>query len=542
PALAAEVRRQQQILIVQLMPALAGVNILNAGLVSLLFSAHADPRVIACWYAVVFSCCVYQFWVWLRLRRRPIPEHVSGRGLRRAAAFTFVQGLLWGATALTHYPAENAPLQMVLTLTAAGMIAGTVAMMNPIPSCTVRFVVGVSAPFTMRLLLEGEALHATAAVMGLAFAAALYFGSLRSYWQLKEMVRSNLQTERAKTVLDNAIEASNDGFAIFDADARLVTANSRYRHWFPDQDEMRGEPGGEMRQVADGSWVLSKNQSIDQGGFVSVHADVTALKRREEELTHAKQVAEEADRAKVEFLSNMGHELRTPLNAIIGFAQIMEQQIYGEMGDPRYLEHVDEIRQGGKRLLTVINDILDMARIESSRYELEEDELDVAPAIDWVIGVCREQEEEGGERAVEVEEDVRLHCLLVDPRAFKKILINLVGNALKFSEEGSPAGVRTRLEEDGSAVFTVWDRGKGIPADRLEEVTRPFIQVQSVLRKTHQGSGLGLAIAKSLTEMHGGALTIRSAVDEGTEVEVRLPAACVVDPDEGPVELLKRVA
>ena len=521
-------------LIYQLSLVLGVMNIVNGAICVFVFGVAGQSLVgLFVWYALLVMAAGLQIYAWMRVRNRPPPKRVSVRSMKRAETLTLVFGCLWGAFAVLFYPPDAIPYQLFMCLIVAGNSGGVSSLLNPAPTLTRRFLIAVNAPLACRMLIDGQEFHIALVLLAVFFAVALYRGSMRSYWQLKEMVQSNFQTEQARSLLDDAIESANDGFAIFDSEGQLLTANSRYRHWFPDDGVHAPVDDGAPHKVHDGDWVLSKSRPIRQGGWVSVHADVTALKRREEELLLAKQNAEEADRAKAEFLSNIGHELRTPLNAVIGFSQIIRQQIYGDIGDKRYLEHIQDIEDSGRHLLSIINDILDVARIESARYEIEPDEVDVDEVIEWVVSTCREAPDKAP-RTVEVDTDPDLKSLLVDPRAFKQILTNLLSNALKFSDDDSPVGVRAALLEDGRARIEVWDCGVGIPPDRITDVTRAFVQGENSLRKTHGGSGLGLAICRALSELHDGSLSITSKVGEGTQVEVLLPASCVVDVGAGP--------
>jgi two-component system cell cycle sensor histidine kinase PleC len=239
-----------------------------------------------------------------------------------------------------------------------------------------------------------------------------------------------------------------------------------------------------------------------------------------EKYAEEKTRALEASQAKSEFLANMSHELRTPLNAIIGFSEIMESGMFGPLGAEKYHEYCRDIRDSGQYLLDVINDILDMSKIEAGRIrlDLEETELDRILADAMRIISTRAQEKRLALLA-EISPGIRLK---VDRRAVKQILLNLLSNAVKFTPEGGRITVRGRATGE-TVMIAIEDTGIGIPADALKNLGRPFEQVESQFTKSHQGSGLGLAIAKSLVELHSGAMRIRSTLGIGTIVGVRLP-------------------
>jgi two-component system cell cycle sensor histidine kinase PleC len=316
-------------------------------------------------------------------------------------------------------------------------------------------------------------------------------------------------------------------------------------------------------QLDDGHWLHISERRTKDGGYVSVGTDITSLKLHEKKLVDSEQRliatvadlrssqhklefqtqqlsdmarkyseektrAEEANQAKSKFLANMSHELRTPLNAIIGFSEIMESGMFGALGADKYHEYCRDIRESGQYLLDVINDILDMSKIEAGRIKLdiEEVELDRSLADALRVVTTRAQDKRLTVTS-RIAPDIRFKA---DRRALKQVALNLLSNAVKFTPENGRITVRGRLARCG-VVIAIQDSGIGIPAASLQKIGRPFEQVESQLTKTHHGSGLGLAIAKSLVELHGGVMRIRSKPGIGTTVIVRLPAGG--QPDRG---------
>jgi two-component system cell cycle sensor histidine kinase PleC len=320
-----------------------------------------------------------------------------------------------------------------------------------------------------------------------------------------------------------------------------------------------GEPRGARTfeaQLDDGRWMHISERRTKDGGYVSVGTDITKLKRHEQKLIEGekrqiativdlrksqqalerqtaeladlagkyadeKTRAEEANQAKSKFLANMSHELRTPLNAIIGFSEIMESGMFGPLGAEKYAEYCRDIRESGQYLLDVINDILDMSKIEAGGIRLVPETVELYPLLADCLRVVSTR---AGEKNLSVSADVdsAIH-LDADRRAIKQIALNLLSNAVKFTPDGGTVTVRGRLRA-GAIIIAIEDNGIGIPREALRKLGRPFEQVESQLTKRHQGSGLGLAIAKSLVEMHGGTMRIRSKLGQGTMVVVRLPA------------------
>jgi two-component system cell cycle sensor histidine kinase PleC len=308
-------------------------------------------------------------------------------------------------------------------------------------------------------------------------------------------------------------------------------------------------------QLDDERWLQISERRTNDGGFVSVGTDITALKVHEEKLIdrelrlkamvadlrisqHAleqqtlqasylaekyaeqKDRAEEANQAKSAFLANMSHELRTPLNAIIGFSEIMESGLFGPLGDTKYLEYCRDIGESGRYLLDVISDILDMSKIEAGRMRFELEDIALDPLLaDAVRMVAPRAEQKRLTLIADIEPDARLRA---DRRTIKQIVVNLLSNAVKFTPDGGRVTMRGRMA-GGYVSIAVEDNGVGIPREAMKKLGKPFEQVENQLTKIHGGSGLGLAIAKSLAELHGGAMRIRSTLGAGTIVLVRLP-------------------
>jgi signal transduction histidine kinase len=274
--------------------------------------------------------------------------------------------------------------------------------------------------------------------------------------------------------------------------------------------------------IFDGEGVAAPALWAGQRALIVIVCDVSERKKFIAAITAAKEAAELANRSKTEFLATVSHELRTPLNAIIGFSDLMVNELLGPLGDEAYKTYAADIMASGRHLLAIINDILDISKIEAGKLELADEPFSprevLLTGIKFVEGRAREKSIELTWRAAS-----SLPRLRGDEQKFRQILTNLLSNAVKFTPERGSVAATAKLAADGSMVIAVADTGIGIAPGDIEKALTPFVQIESGLDRTYEGTGLGLPIAKSLAEMHGGSLEIESAPGRGTTVTVRLP-------------------
>jgi two-component system cell cycle sensor histidine kinase PleC len=244
--------------------------------------------------------------------------------------------------------------------------------------------------------------------------------------------------------------------------------------------------------------------------------------RRNRALDRARQQAEEASLSKTRFLANMSHELRTPLNAIIGFAEVIQKQLLGPMGNARYAEYVDDILSSGQHLLSLINNILDMSKIESGSWRIQPEMTDPVEIMEASLRTFRERAEGRGV-FMTMTVDARLFEGFVDRQALRQILLNLISNAVKFTPTGGRIEVGAEPLTDGAFGVWVTDTGIGIAPEHIPVVLAPFGQVENDLTRQYEGTGLGLPLVKSLVEMHGGRFAIQSTPGEGTTIRAEFP-------------------
>lgn len=257
--------------------------------------------------------------------------------------------------------------------------------------------------------------------------------------------------------------------------------------------------------------------------MVGFFRDITHRKRHERLLIEARQEAEEASAAKSEFLASVSHELRTPLNGIIGLSDLIQSEVYGEIGNDRYREYLGDIKRAGEHLLAMINEVLDLSRIEAGRFELNEEDIDVADIADECTRNIRNLITEAG---IHVETDLRaMPELRADRRAVYQMLLNLISNAVKYTPADGRIAIDGGPTPDGGAIITVTDEGPGIEPERLAEITTPFNANGDLFIRNQPNVGLGLAITKELIERHGGRLEIASEPGEGTRISLVFPAS-----------------
>ena len=399
---------------------------------------------------------------------------------------------------------------------------------------------------------------------------------------------AEIRARTAQARLMDALNVLADGFALFDAEDRLVVFNEQlinvlrdnvisidqgiaYRDlmsalsesivlshtqqgpedWLTDQLAYHDDPVGTIViETAGPRWFNLTERKTHDGGAVLLLGDITPQKRIEqdlqnrvlelqaaktvsdeqssqlanlaERLVEAKEVADTASRTKSEFLANMSHELRTPLNAIMGFSEVIKNELFGPVGVSQYKQYADDIYDSGAHLLAIINDILDLSKVEAGKFDLNETDIKVPELCRSVLHIVKGRADEAQITLVKGLPD-ELPYLLADPRSLKQMLLNLVSNAIKFTDPGGTVDLVVSVSGDGAFRFDVRDTGVGIAPEDVEVVLSPFGQIDTAHARDHQGTGLGLPLVQAFIEMHGGTLEIQSEVGEGTTVSLFFP-------------------
>jgi signal transduction histidine kinase/HAMP domain-containing protein len=381
----------------------------------------------------------------------------------------------------------------------------------------------------------------------------------------REAEAANLREIReARRRLTDAIESISEGFALYDADDRLVLCNSRYRQllypphledaiapgmsfeaivrgaaeqglirnaegridaWVAERVAQHRRPRGpHLQERSDGTWIRINERQTEDGGTVGVYTDITELKQRQEDLEQARDVAQRATEAKSRFLASMSHELRTPLNAIIGYSEMLEEEARDQHAEA-FVPDLQRIHAAGKHLLELINAVLDLSKIEAGKMELYLEVFEVAPLVRDVAAVLEPLAQKNRNR-------LEVHCapdvgaMRADLTKLRQALFNLLSNACKFTERGVVSlGVTREVPADGDAlVFAVRDTGIGMTPAQVARLFEEFAQADASTTRHYGGTGLGLALSRRLCRMMGGDITVTSEPGHGSTFTIRLPA------------------
>jgi PAS domain S-box-containing protein len=367
------------------------------------------------------------------------------------------------------------------------------------------------------------------------------------------------ENQELKAVLDTA----TDGVLVLDRAGRVLSANRSAEALFGYEaaqftelsfgDLFAPESRRAMLDHLDrlsrdrGAHVLDAGREaigrVKQGGLVPLYItmgriedgdklcavlrDMTAWKRTEEDLINARQDAQKASTAKSEFLAKISHEIRTPLNAIIGFSEVMMDERFGPVGNERYRQYLKDIHSSGGHLISLLNDLLDLSKIEAGKLELTFVSVDLNTLVQQCVAIMQEQANR--ERVIiRTSLPPNLPAIVADARSVRQIALNLLSNSIKFTGAGGQVIVSTAVNEDNEVALRVRDTGVGMSEKELQTALEPFRQISTATRRTSGGSGLGLPITKALAEANHARFRITSQVDDGTLVEVAFPATRVL--------------
>ncbi len=538
-----EVRRAQQMHLGIHLPAIACISALNSSVVASVLAASGKVWIAAVWWLVTLSIAGNWWIVAQRHTGQELPRQVSGRYMRRAEVTSSLFGTLWGAMPFLYTdPGEGSV--MFISLMQVTMAAGLVAIAAPVPRITMRFSFLCLLPMSLHYTLAGTLMDGLIGALALIFLLAMYLGSRLGFSQLVRMLERAETTRLAEDRLSNAIEATRDAFAIFNQRGELVLANRRYREWFPECDTLPDTASSQDVVRVDDRWFLRSIEPVKSGGAVVVHADISALKRREQELIVARREAEEADRAKGRFLSSMSQELRTPLRLIMGLATLMGERSRQTLSREDVAQYAGSIQTNADHVLRLISDIIDYSKLGLDKLLIDPGPVDLRALVEEAVTLARGFENAPYETRIDIEIDPALGPVTADETALKRILINIVSNALRFGGLAPRVEIRATLNADRSPEVTVRDFGNGLSEQEVARVFDAFYQGHGRSASGLRGTGLGLTLSRSLARLHDGDLAMTSVEGQGTTVTLTLPARChgAVANDTGAGNPSRRVA
>jgi len=323
-----------------------------------------------------------------------------------------------------------------------------------------------------------------------------------------------------------SVDLVGEDFTVFIPEEEHAIARERHKRALTQEQKTFGElrllkKDGSIGNILASSVILE----LSNGRRFSINTivDITYLKMIEADLRQAIDNADEASRAKSAFLANMSHELRTPLNAIIGFSEMMINATLGPIENEHYVEYLGDIKFSAQHLLQIINDVLDMSKIEAGKMPLMDEDLNIVGLLESVRRLMAARAEQQQVRILPVIAPKDIAKLCADERLVRQIFLNLLSNAVKFSRPEGTISISVTIEDNGDMGITVQDHGIGIPAERMKDVMEPFGQITDPRVNKGQGTGLGLPIARAMIEMHGGTLVVASEVNKGTKVTCIFP-------------------
>lgn len=612
-----QLRRQQLEGFARYTPINSTVSLVNSFItVVMLWEAVPKPALLT-WLGLIWAFSLLRLHRWRHWRNwsaqraaeRPEPKPVRRATLHKAAVWAGITGLLWGASVgFDPYLAPDQRLLMAIVI--AAMAAGATTTLGAVPLAAAAFVTTSILPWALYFAWIGDRTHIGLACFALIMTLAMLISTSivhRSFMEALRARRQNsllveqIRDERSEWL---AISDTSEAFALFDAKDQLLLWNENYRRilslakdqlfrgadrrsllrncatpvsvvsgeedleqWIERQLAL-GRNGSEpqVEQLSNGRWLSSIARQTDRGHTATVHVDITALKKHEEELLatqeelrlqsrevqraydqlglqhrkieettqelrRARDSAMEASRAKTEFLANMSHELRTPLNAVIGFSDLIGREAFGPLGSERYESYVKHIHDSGEHLLNLINDLLDLSIIEAGELQLLRETVDINEVVKLCSQLVRSQAERAQVTLSVTGNPEEWPKLCADGTKLRQIVLNLLSNAIKFTPAGGSVAMDLQGARGRPFRIEVVDNGIGMRQEDIPAVLEPFRRLSPAHSANYQGAGLGLPLTKALVELHGGRLEIESKLGSGTRVIVTLPEDLGEDDD-----------
>ncbi|MBL8699464.1 MAG: PAS domain-containing sensor histidine kinase [Alphaproteobacteria bacterium] len=544
------------------------VNVVNAAIIVSILWGLLPPSLLIGWLATMTALVAMRI-AFARSHARDPGALSPAQWASWHSLGSGITGLAWGATGIVPLVVADPVMHVLVAITAAGMGAGALILsFTHLPSFRA-FVLGHSLPVVLGLALHGGTTYLGIAAMGLVFTAVLDRIGCRLNLAHRETQALQARLVESEQRMRDFAEAASHWLWETDRRNRFTTVSegvTRVTGLVPaafightptemsstDPERQRISSEIESRMAAREAFMdlpmtvrLPDGHTLalmisarpvfgDDGGFVGYRGttrDVTAQRAAEraaEEMRRARDVAAAADELKTRFLASVSHELRTPLNAVIGFSEMMAKEMLGPIGSPTYRSYAANIRDSGRHLLDLINDLLDMSRIELGHYRPADAPVDLREVVRLCVEMVRATIPDG---AVTIDDAATAGApaIRADPRALRQALLNLLSNAVRAAPQGSAVVLSVTHAAGGALEITVTDAGPGIPAGSREALFQPFGGADPERTRRHGGTGLGLSISRSLIEAMGGSLTLDDAPGHrGTRATMRLPAERVI--------------
>lgn len=524
---------------------------------------HVPKPALWTWGSAFGLLTAYQAHRRYRGRGRKLTEERAARLLRHAPLQVTLAGLLFGVTALA-LPSLPEGNRVALATTALGLAVAATTTLSSVPRAAILFTSLIVLPYVAVFALTASFPEALLAVLGMFFLGAILLGLRINVTSLRTELAARRQAIAAQRELSESqalwleFSRSAEAFALYDEGGRLLLWNDAYRTLIgaatgelaagkpftdigapnlsalTEHSILLDPPSLETDFVEtserDGRWYQTSISPLRNGHIAVTHVDITGLKANEAKLIALRDIllaernkAEAANRAKSDFLAKMSHELRTPLNAVIGFADLIVQDHERDRYEPqRHAGYGRLISDSGRHLLSIVDDLLDLTKIETGRIDLRESEVDL---VDLVHSARLLVEGREDDRRVSFAESYpeQAVTLWADRRLLKQAILNLIENAVKFSDGAAEIRLAVELDPSGGVTVSVDDDGIGIPPDMLEEVQEAFVQLEGSDTRQYGGVGLGLSLVREFARLHGGALELESEPGSGTTARLILP-------------------
>jgi PAS domain S-box-containing protein len=542
-------------------PMLMAANALSSSAVVQIAWDEIDHGLLLAWLALIWFLVARSLYRWIQnagTEKKRVSSRVDGRGVFWGG----LQGLSWAILPTAFFVGSSPGLQTVIVAVMMFMTCGNAMGLIRLPRAAFAHAGIMLSSLVFALLAEGGAGYGFLAALCIGYAAVGYLGIIHYSRAANEysVAQQNLEHQQELITLllkdfengtgDWLWETDPRGYLahvsesftrICGIEARLLVGRKLTelnfgddrREWRDLKIQFAGRQQIENFVVPvrikgeERWWALSAQPRFDDAnnfqGYRGVGTDVTAQRQTEIALEEAKNAAESANTAKSKFLAVLSHELRSPLNAVIGFSEIIAEPELGKVPVAKYAEYAREIRDSSRHLLSIIDDLLDIARIESSSIEITQESICAEAMFDTVTRSLAPLAEKRGVTLACQQSNVET-MLLADPRLVRQILTNLVTNAIKFTPSGGEVTIGSDLVHNGSVVLWVRDTGIGIAPENVEKIFEPFTQIEGALNRSFEGVGLGLSIAMHLARAHGGDLTVESELGKGTTVRFTVPS------------------